>query len=142
MYEFLRCKVKDAMTVSPITATPDTPLGTLEQLFEAHDFNGIPVLDKQGRLVGLVTKFDLLKAFILTTDSPAPRYTDIINLPASSVMTTNPETVSPDLPLSRLLQQLVEMRTKSFPVVENDRLVGIISREDVLKALHRTTISP
>ncbi len=142
MYEFLRCKVKDAMTVSPITATPDTPLGTLEQLFEAHDFNGIPVLDRQGRLVGLVTKFDLLKAFILTTDSPAPRYTDIINLPASSVMTTNPETVSPDLPLSRLLQQLVEMRTKSFPVVENDRLVGIISREDVLKALHRTTISP
>ncbi len=142
MYEFLGCKVKDAMTVSPITATPDTPLGTLEQLFEAHDFNGIPVLDRQGRLVGLVTKFDLLKAFILTTDSPAPRYTDIINLPASSVMTTNPETVSPDLPLSRLLQQLVEMRTKSFPVVENDRLVGIISREDVLKALHRTTISP
>jgi CBS domain-containing protein len=142
MYEFLRCKVKDAMTVSPITATPDTPLGTLEQLFEAHDFNGIPVLDRQGRLVGLVTKFDLLKAFILTTDSPAPHYTDIINRPASSVMTTNPETVSPDLPLSRLLQQLVEMRTKSFPVVENDRLVGIISREDVLKALHRTTISP
>jgi CBS domain-containing protein len=142
MYEFLRCKVKDAMTVSPITATPDTPLGTLEQLFEAHDFNGIPVLDRQGRLVGLVTKFDLLKAFILTTDSPVPHYTDIINLPASSVMTTNPETVSPDLPLSRLLQQLVEMRTKSFPVVENDRLVGIISREDVLKALHRTTISP
>ncbi len=142
MYEFLRCKVKDAMTVSPITATPDTPLGTLEQLFEAHDFNGIPVLDRQGRLVGLVTKFDLLKAFILTTDSPAPHYTDIIKGPASSVMTTNPETVSPDLPLSRLLQQLVEMRTKSFPVVENDRLVGIISREDVLKALHRTTISP
>jgi CBS domain-containing protein len=58
---------------------------------------------------------------------------------AESVMTTDPETVSPELPLSRLLQQLVEVRTKSFPVVQDGQLVGIISREDVLKALRRAT---
>ena len=55
-------------------------------------------------------------------------------------MTRDPTSVSPKLPLSRLLQKLVEMRTKSLPVVENNRLVGIISREDVLKALRRATI--
>jgi len=137
MYEFLKYLVKDAMTPSPITTAPETPLWKLENLFETHDFNGIPVMDKQGRLVGMVTKFDLLKAFILTTDSPIPNYDAIIQQPAESVMTTDPETVSPELPLSRLLQQLVEMRTKSFPVVQDGQLVGIVSREDVLKALRR-----
>jgi CBS domain-containing protein len=139
MYEFLKYRVKDAMTSSPITTTPDAPLWKLEQLFETHDFNGIPVVDKGGRLIGMVTKFDLLKAFILTTESLVPHYDDIMKRSAESVMTTDPETVSPELPLSRLLQQLVEMRTKSFPVVQDGQLVGIISREDVLKALRRAT---
>jgi CBS domain-containing protein len=139
MYEFLKYKVRDVMTPSPITTTPDTPLSELEQLFETHDFNGIPVVDKRGGLIGMVTKFDLLKAFIFTTESLVPHYDDIMKRSAASVMTTDPETVSPELPLSRLVQQLVDMRTKSFPVVENDQLVGMISREDVLGALRRAT---
>lgn len=44
------------------------------------------------------------------------------------------------MPLSRLLQKLVEMRTKSLPVVENGLIVGVIAREDVLKALRRATV--
>jgi NAD(P)-dependent dehydrogenase (short-subunit alcohol dehydrogenase family) len=59
---------------------------------------------------------------------------------AEAVMTRDPVSVSPELPLSRLLQKLVEMRTKSLPVVEDGRLVGIIAREDVLKALRRATV--
>jgi CBS domain-containing protein len=139
MYEFLKLTVKDAMTPSPLTITPDTPLRELEKIFETHDFNGVPVLDKEGRLVGMVTKYDLLKAFIFTPDLPIPRYSLIMDRPASSVMTLNPVIITPEMPLSRLLQELVEMQTKSFPVVERGRLVGIISREDVLKALRRTT---
>jgi CBS domain-containing protein len=139
MYEFLKYTVKDAMTPSPLTITPDTPLRELEKIFETHDFNGIPVLNKEGHLVGMVTKYDLLKAFIFTSDSLMPRYGLIMDRPASSVMTLDPVTITPDMPLSRLLQELVEMQTKSFPVVENGRLVGIISREDVLKVLRRIT---
>ena len=127
------------MTPSPITTTPDTPLGELEKIFEIHDFNGVPVLDKAGRLMGMVTKYDLLKAFIFTSAAPVPRYRVVMDHPASSVMNTEPLTVTPDMPLSRLLQELVEVQTKSFPVMENGRLVGIISREDVLRALHHAT---
>ena len=141
MYEFLKYTVRDAMTLSPVTTTPDTPLRELEKIFETHDFNGIPVLDKVGRLIGMVTKYDLLKAFIFTPAAPIPRYRVIMDRPASSVMNTEPLTVTPDMPLSRLLQELVEIQTKSFPVVENGRLIGIISREDVLKALRRATES-
>jgi CBS domain-containing protein len=139
MYEFLKYTVRDAMTPSPVTITPDTPLWELEKIFEAHDFNGVPVLDKAGRLMGMVTKYDLLKAFIFTSDALTPRYRVVMDHPASSVMNTDPVTATPDMPLSRLLQELVEVQTKSFPVVENGRLVGIISREDVLRALHHAT---
>ena len=141
MYEFLKYKVKDAMTPSPLTTTPDTRLRELEKLFETHDFNGIPVLDDQQRLAGIVTKFDLLRSFILTPDAPIPHYEEIMEQPAWSVMTTDPVTVAPELPLTRLLELLVELQTKSLPVVQDGRLVGIISRENVLKALRRATAS-
>jgi CBS domain-containing protein len=60
--------------------------------------------------------------------------------PVRSVLSPDPITVSAELPLSRLLQKLVDMGIKSFPVVdETDHLVGIIAREDVLQALRRAT---
>lgn len=139
MYKFLHYTVKDAMTPSPVTISPSTPLREVEKIFEEHDFNGVPVTAEDGHLIGMMTKFDLLKACIFTPDAPVPHYDQLMEQPAESVMTTNPMTVTPDLPLSRLLQQLVTKQIKSFPVVENGLLVGIISREDVLKALHRAT---
>jgi CBS domain-containing protein len=104
-------------------------------LFETRDFNG------ERCLLGILTKFDLLKAFSLDTQAMVPHYDRIMELTAETVMTREPVSVEPHFPLSRLLQKLVEMRTKSLPVVENGRLVGIIAREDVLKALRRATIT-
>ena len=140
MYEFLHYQVCDAMTADPITIGPDTRLREVEELFENHDFNGVPVIDEQRRLLGVVTKFDLLKAFSFDAHTLVPHYDEIMEQPAATVMSRDPISVAPQLPLSRLLQKLVEMRTKSLPVVENNRLVGIIAREDVLKALRRAAI--
>ena len=53
----------------------------------------------------------------------------------SQVMTKKVDTVHPKTPLTRVLQKMTETRNKSFPVVEEDRIVGIVAREDVLKAL-------
>ncbi|MEZ5584825.1 MAG: CBS domain-containing protein [Candidatus Competibacteraceae bacterium] len=94
MYEFLQYRVKDAMTPEPVTTTPDTPLRELEAIFEERDFNGVPVLDEAGNLIGLVTKFDLLKAFTLSPKSIIPHYDDIMKQPASSVMLQEPLTVT------------------------------------------------
>lgn len=140
MYEFLHYQVRDAMTVDPIAISPRAKLREAEMLFETHDFNGVPVVDDQRRLLGILTKFDLLKAFSLGSQAIAPHYDEIMEQLIETVMTRDPVSVDPQLPLSRLLQKLVEMRTKSLPVVEDGRLVGIIAREDVLKALRRATI--
>lgn len=140
MYEFLKYQVRDAMTAEPIVISAKAKLREAEELFETHDFNGVPVVDDQWRLLGILTKFDVLKAFSLDTQALVPRYEDIMEQPVETVMTRDPVSVRPDLPLSRLLQKLVDTRTKSLPVVENDRLAGIIAREDVLKALRRAAI--
>ena len=140
MYEFLKYEVRDAMTANPIAIGPKTPLKDVEELFENHDFNGVPVVDDQRHLLGILTKFDLLKAFSLGIRAMVPHYDEIMEQPAEAIMTRDPVSVEPLLPLSRLLQKLVEMRTKSLPVVENGLLVGVIAREDVLKALRRATV--
>ena len=140
MYEFLQYRVCDAMTADPIAISPASKLREVEELFENHDFNGVPVVDAQRRLLGVVTKFDLLKAFSFDAHALVPHYDEIMEQPAEAVMSRDPVSVAPQLPLSRLLQKMVEMRVKSLPVVENGRLVGIVAREDLLKALRRATI--
>ncbi len=143
MYEFLQYRVKDAMTSTPMTVAPGTPLRALEEIFSTYDFNGVPMVDAQGKLLGMITKYDLLKAFIFSPESMTPHYDEIMERPAESVMTRAPETVTPELPLSRVLEKLVEFHIKSFPVMNGEKLAGIISREDVFAALRRaTTPSP
>ncbi|MFO1372641.1 MAG: CBS domain-containing protein [Candidatus Competibacteraceae bacterium] len=138
-YEFLQYHVHDVMTPNPIFIRPTARLREVEELFETHDFNGLPVVDEQHRLLGILTKFDLLKAFRFDSHALVPHYDDIMEQPAETVMTHDPASVNPQMPLSRLLQKLLDMGTKSLPVVEDGRLVGMIAREDVLKALRRTT---
>ena len=140
MYEFLQYQIRDVMTVDPIAISPKAKLREAEELIETHDFNGVPVVDNQRCLLGMLTKFDLLNAFRFDAHTLVPHYDDIMEQTVETVMTREPVTVAPQLPLSRLLQKLVEIRAKSLPVVEEGhRLVGIISRQDVLKALRRAT---
>jgi CBS domain-containing protein len=135
MHRFLETCVADYMTRSVVTVASDTPLRDLEQRFAAHDFNGFPVLDSD-MLSGMVTKFDILKVFAFTLNTVVPRYDELSRLTAGQIMTRSLITFSPEAPLTRVLQTLVEYRVKSFPVVEGGRLVGIIAREDVVRALH------
>ncbi len=139
-YGFLGCRVADAMTRDVVTIAPETELGEVEAVFERHHFNGLPVVQADGSLLGFLTKLDLLRAFAFSSHTIVPHYEEISHLTAEQVMNRKPATVTPDLPLTRVLEQLVATKYKSLPVVENDRLVGIVSREDVLAALRRTAV--
>ena len=139
LYEFLRYRVKDVMVASPVTIGPDTTLAELEEIFETHDFNGVPVADPHGLLLGMATKFDNLKAFAFGTEQMVPPYDEIMRRPVEDVMTRNPRTMDPETPLTRTLQVMVEMRNKSFPVTDEGVVVGVVAREDILSALRRAT---
>jgi CBS domain-containing protein len=84
-----------------------------------------------------VTKLDLLRAFRFTDDHMFPPYEQVMAEPVRQVMTTDATTVTPRTPLTRVLETLVRTRMKSLPVVEDERVVGMIAREDVLAALRR-----
>jgi len=137
MYEFLDWRVGDVMTRDVVAIDPETPLARVEELFDTHDFDALPVVGRDGRLVGIVAKLDVLRAYQFTPDAIVPHYDDIRRRAAHTVMTSQPATASPDLPLTRLLEQLVATRVKSLPVVAADRVVGIVAREDVIQALRR-----
>ncbi len=137
MYEFIYFRVKDVMTLDPVTIEPDSALSDVEVIFEQHDFNGLPVIEKSRKLIGMVTKLDLLKAFTFTEKSKIPLYDAIMAQKVSNVMTKEPRVVYPETPLTRVLQHMIETGHKSYPVVDNDHVIGIVAREDIMRALRQ-----
>ena len=87
MYEFLEYRTSDVMTLDPMRVSPETSLGVAMEIFDSHDFNGLPVLAADGELVGIVTKLDVLRAFRSTEEDFLPRYDQIIERPVAEVMT-------------------------------------------------------
>jgi CBS domain-containing protein len=111
----------------------------LEILFEKHDFNSFPVVEG-GKMMGIVTKFDFLRAFAFTTDQMVPHYDELMRRPVAEMMTEAVVHVSPTTSLTRVLQLMVSLMTRSLPVMSPERrLVGMISREDVMRALREAT---
>lgn len=139
MYEFLRLTVADYMTAEPVTTTPDTPLGQAQQELERLRVNGLPVLDQGGTYLGIITSLDILRAFANSPRAIVPPYEEIMRRPVESAMSRETTTVTPDLPLNRVLDLLVSKGVRSLPVCDGDgRLVGVVSREDVLRGLRES----
>ena len=141
MYRFLEARVADYMTREVVSVTPHTPLREIERLFAHHDFNSLPVLEGEV-LVGIVTKFDVLEVFVFTGRTVVPFYEQLACLTAGQIMTRDVITFAPDAPLTRVLQTLVDFRVKSFPVVDDGHVVGIVAREDLVRALRDASSGP
>ena len=138
MYRFLEQTAGQYMTHPVKTVTRQTTMRELEALFTKHDFNAFPVVE-EGKMVGLVTKFDFLKTFAFTTGQMLPHYDELMRRTVGEVMTEAVVHVEPAAPLTRVLQLMVNLRARSFPVVAPDHhLLGIISREDIMRALKET----
>ena len=139
MYRFLECTAGQYMTRSVITVTRQLTMRELEQLFEQHDFNSFPVVE-EGNMLGIVTKLDFLRTFAFTTGQMLPHYDDLMRRPVIEAMTEAVVHVEPAAPLTRVLQLMVNLKARSFPVVgAQGQLLGIISREDVMRALKEAT---
>ena len=135
MYKFLDDTAGQYMTKPVRTVTRSVTAHELGDMIKRDDFNTYPVVE-DGQVVGIVTKFDMLKCFAFTPSQMVPRYSDLMNKKVGDVMTSDFIYVRPDTKLTRVLQLMVEHRIRSLPVIDGDsRLVGIIAREDVLKAL-------
>jgi CBS domain-containing protein len=135
VYKFLEETVAGHMTRAVKTVTRELSVRELGAMFERDDFNTYPV-EEDAQIVGIVTKFDVLKCFAFTPNQMVPRYSELMNRTVGEIMISEFIYVRADTRLTRVLQLMVEHRLRSIPVIESDqRLAGIIAREDVLRAL-------
>jgi CBS domain-containing protein len=139
MYRFTECRTAQYMTAAVHTVDRTTTMRRLRRLFEKHDFNAFPVVE-DGVLLGIVTKFDFIRTFAFTTHQMVPHFDELMNRTVADVMTEGVVHVDPATPLTRVLQLMVNYKVRSFPVLDAQRkLLGMISREDVMRALKETT---
>lgn len=123
------------MTREVKSVTRDTTMRELHEMFEADDFNCYPVQEGDD-VVGVVSDFDFLKCFAFNPARMVPAYDDLLSKMVLDVMTAEFVYVDPATKLTRVLQLMVDHRMKSLPVLDGEqRLVGIISRSDIMRAL-------
>jgi predicted transcriptional regulator len=114
------------MTPNLITVRPEASIEEAIELLLSEQISGLPVIDESGGLVGVITEFALLA---VAYDQRVKNHT------VSGHMTTDLITVNVDDPISRVADLCIVHRVRRLPVLENGRLVGIIARRDVLRAL-------
>jgi CBS domain-containing protein len=91
-------------------------------------------------MVGLVTKFDFLKAFAFPTGQLLPHYNELMKRTVGAIMTEAVVHLEPAARLTRALQLMVNLKARSFPVSSsNTQLIGMLAREDIMRALKDST---
>jgi CBS domain-containing protein len=138
MHKFLEWHASQFMTKNVKTVPATMTLRELGELFDKNDFNSFPVIEN-GEFIGLVTKLDFLKAFLFDTGHLVPHYNEVMTLPVTKVMTKDPVHAEPDTPLTRVLELMVKLRTRGVPVIDDGKVVGVISRTDLMHALSTAT---
>lgn len=127
--------VSDWMTSDVVTVAPDAGLIEIRALFRRHRFRHVPVVSG-GRLAGVVSDRDVLAALSPFLDTPAETHRDVDTLAATAadLMTPDPKTVDVHTPMADAARQMVEADVSSVLVLDGDRLAGILTARDVLRA--------
>ena len=140
-----RLKVSDVMTRDVVTILPDTSFKHIEQLMNEHHISALPVVDEERNVVGLVSEADLLLRTEAGVDEHGgwthdarERRNRAHAQTAAGLMSSPVVSVAPDVPLAAAARLMRTRNVKRLPVVEGGRLVGVVSRADVLKSYLRT----
>ncbi len=123
--------VREMMARKLITLSPDQDMRKAAGILLKKKISGAPVVDSEGRLLGLLSEFDCLRAVAASSYEMDER--DVVTR-VGDLMTTSPITVGPEMDLFTLAHEFVNHRVRRFPVVENGRLIGQVSRRDALRA--------
>ncbi len=145
-------KAIDIMTPNPVTLSPETDIRTAATLLLERKINGAPVVDAQGKLVGVLCQSDLvaqqkqvtlpsvfalLDGFIALSsrDDFEREIKKIAATKVAEAMTPDPHTVSPQTPIDEIATVMVNEKLFTLPVVDGGKLVGVVGKEDILRTL-------
>jgi len=121
---------KDVMTVAVISVTPNTPIDEAMAILIENKISGLPIVDDDGHLVGILTEADRLK-MLRNQDAQTMKQ-------VGDVMTRNVVSVLPDTPLHEVSDLLLSGAMRRVPVIDNGSVVGIVSRRDLVREMYGT----
>jgi CBS domain-containing protein len=147
---------RDLMTADVVTVPPATPVLAIARLLAERGISAVPVVEGNGRVVGVVTEADLIRRLAGEEDRPASwfaglfanqardaeRYARTHGLLARDVMTEAVVAVPPDAPVSSIAHLMEERGIRRVLVTEGGRLLGLVSRADLLRAIVAPTPEP
>ena len=145
--------VKDIMSTGLRTVSVDTPLIEVASLMTLYRFSGLPVIDEDNNLIGLIAEKDLLSDLFpdledimtgmanLDFAAKVSEYKATLSKTVDALMTKNVKSVSPDMPILKAAILMTGNRFRRIPVTENGKLVGMLSLGDVHKAIFHKCIT-
>jgi CBS domain-containing protein len=147
-------KVSDAMSTWVRTVKPDTKVIEVASLMCMYRFQGLPVVDDDDNLVGIIAERDVLQSLFpsldrlmsegmhsVDLDKELARYGEVLDLVVSDLMTPKPVAVDPDMHLLRAATIMVRHNFRRIPVTRDGKLLGMLSLGDVHKAIFHANIT-
>lgn len=142
-------RARQVMTQHVITAGADTTIVEAAHTMLRHHISGLPVVDAEGKLLGIISEGDFIRraetgtegkhgrwlTFLLGTGQIAADFVHAHGRKVGEIMTPKPITITEDTPLDQIVQIMESKGVKRLPVVRGDRLVGIVTRSDFLAAV-------
>jgi CBS domain-containing protein len=143
---------RDIMTREVLTVRPGTSISELSKVLENRKIGGLPVVDKDGHLRGVITQSDLVERARDLELPPAVNIMDFhfyLQIPSHMIqkvekmlgttvgdcMSRNPVTVAPDTPISKIAALMDKQRVHTIPVLEEGKIVGVIGKMDLVRAM-------
>jgi len=142
-------RARDLMTTSLVTIPPEAPLEAVARVFADRGISGAPVVDGAGTLLGMVTEGDLIRRLAAKEDAPkswvlglfasatdqAARFARTHGHRARDVMTTDIASVTEDISIEHVAKIIEDKKIRRVPVLRDGKLVGVVSRSDLIRAL-------
>jgi len=145
---------RDIMTADVVTISPEASVEDLAALLEAKRIGGVPVVDADGQLVGIVTQSDLvqrcrdlelppalnildLHVFLETEAGFKRRLEKMLGATVRAVMTPDPVTISPEMPVAEIAALMTDRQVHTLPVLDGKKLVGIVGKIDLVRGVAR-----
>ena len=125
----LNYSIKEFMAKQLITFQSDTPIEAAMESFLENKISGAPVLDNQGKLVGVLSEKDCMRTLFESS------YYNNLGGFVKEYMSTDLKTINIHDTLSNVADEFIKSRFRRFPVMEGNKLVGQISRRDILRAI-------
>jgi CBS domain-containing protein len=145
-------KVREIMTTDVVTVNPDTTVGELADILAKKKISGVPVVDGRGGVLGMVSEADII---VQDADLHFPYYVQFLEMviylqsvhkfeervrkqiasKVSEIMTEDVVSVSPEESVREVATLMADRSVNRLPVIENGRLVGIVTRGDIVRAI-------